>query len=55
MAVIPSAAKRRKKKKKKKKGNEILPFARTWMDLEGFMLNEVSQTEKHILYNTVYM
>ena len=26
--------------------NEILPFATTWMDLEGIMLNEISQTEK---------
>ena len=26
---------------------EILPFATTWMDHEGIMLNEVSQTEKH--------
>ena len=29
--------------------NEILPifpFAMTWMDLEGIMLSEISQTEK---------
>ena len=25
--------------------NEILPFT-TWMDLEGIMLNEISQMEK---------
>ena len=31
---------------KKKKKNEILLFAVTWMDLEGIMLNEISQTEK---------
>ena len=26
--------------------NEILSFATTWMDLEGIMLSEVSQTER---------
>ena len=26
--------------------DEILPFAGTWMDLEGIMLSEISQTEK---------
>ena len=25
---------------------EILPFPATWMDLEGIMLSEISQTEK---------
>ena len=25
---------------------EILPFAITWLDLEGIMLSEISQTEK---------
>ena len=25
---------------------EIFPFATTWMDLEGIMLSEISQTEK---------
>ena len=46
------------------KTNEILPFAATWMDLEGTMLSEISQTEilydityteKEILYDITYM
>ena len=28
------------------KRNETLPFATAWMDLEGIMLSEISQTEK---------
>ena len=26
--------------------NKILPFATTWMELEGIMLSEISQAEK---------
>ena len=33
-----------------KKKNEILPFATIWMDLEGILLSEVSQTEKDKYY-----
>ena len=32
------------------KKNEILPFATTWMNLEGIMLSEISQTEKDKYY-----
>ena len=28
------------------KSMKILPFATIWMDLEGIMLSEISQTEK---------
>ena len=28
------------------KNNEILPFTTTWMNFEGIMLSEISQTEK---------
>ena len=30
----------------KKKKKEILPFATTWMDLQGIMLREIIQKEK---------
>ena len=35
------------------KKNEILPFVTTWMDLEGIVLSEISQTEKdnyHVIF-----
>ena len=32
------------------KKSEILSFATTWMDLEGIMLSEISQTEKDKYY-----
>ena len=36
------------------KKNEIMPFAATWMDLEIFVLSEVSQKEKD-KYDIAYM
>ena len=36
--------------------NEILPFATTWMDLEGIMLSEVSQRKRSIIsYDFTHM
>ena len=29
--------------------NEIMPFAATWVELEGIMLSEISQSEKNII------
>ena len=38
------------------KKDEILPFVKTRMDLEGIMLSEISQTrERQILYTFTYM
>ena len=33
------------------KRNEILPFATTWMELEGIMLSEISQLERQLSYD----
>jgi len=34
---------------------EILPFATTWMDLEGIMLSEASQTENNKYHLTSHI
>ena len=35
------------------KKNEILPFVKTWMDIEGIMLSEISQ--RKTTYDLTYM
>ena len=35
--------------------DEILPFATTWMDLENFMLNEMSEREEQEPYDFTHM
>ena len=37
------------------KKNEFLPYAATWMDLEGVMLSERIQTERQMSYDFIYM
>ena len=37
------------------KTTEILPFATTWMDLEGIMLSEISHGGNKVLYISTYM
>ena len=37
------------------KKSEIMPFATTWMDMEGIMLSEINQRERQILYDITYM
>ena len=35
--------------------NEILPFAETWMDLEGIMLSETSQKKTNTVWYHIHM
>ena len=37
------------------KRNEILPFATTWVNLEGIMLSEMGQTEKGTIRSHLYV
>ena len=37
------------------KKNEILPFATTWMDLEGIMLSEISQMKTNTVCYHLYV
>ena len=37
------------------KENEIMPFATPWMDLEGIMLSEVTETVTDKYHDTIYM
>ena len=37
------------------KKNEIMPLAATWMDLEGIMLSEITQTKTKTLCYHLYV
>ena len=36
------------------KENEILPFATTWMELEGIMLSEINRSEKDEYHDCIH-
>ena len=36
------------------KKNEILPFATTWMDLEGIKLSEISQSKTNTVFTYIW-
>ena len=44
-----------KKKEISHKKKEIQPFAKRWIGIEGILLNEMSDTERQILYDLTYM
>ena len=37
------------------KKDKVLPFATTWMDLEGIMLSKISQRKKNTIWFHLYM
>ena len=37
------------------KDKEILPFATTWMNMQGIILMDISQKERHIMDVITYM
>ena len=37
------------------KNEEILPFVKTWMDLEDIMLSEICQTVKNTIWSHLYV
>ena len=53
--IIFSHKKEWEKKKEKKKKNGILPLAAMQMDLENIMLGEMSDRERQVLYDIIFM
>ena len=37
------------------KKKEMLPFVTTWMDIEGIMLSEISQTKTNTVWSYLYL